>query len=104
MTPLTIYDAGSDGELTPAAKNFWTHRFEGFGMYIMPFTNVHPSGIGFQSPNAFDERHLPNLTEYAKIAHAQGAKSIVQITHSGIRAQRPLTQGFDVARSQCGII
>lgn len=27
----------------------------------MPFTNVHPSGIGFESPNAFNEQHLPTL-------------------------------------------
>nr|WP_279626078.1 NADH:flavin oxidoreductase [Rodentibacter genomosp. 1] len=78
VAPLTIYDSGKDGEMTEAGRRFWQDRFKGFGLYIMPFTNVHPSGIGFESPNAFDERHLPSLREYAQIAHAQGAKAVVQ--------------------------
>ncbi|OTN91574.1 NADH-dependent flavin oxidoreductase [Enterococcus faecium] len=96
VAPLTIYDSGENGELTDDARRFWNNRFEGFGLYIMPFTNVHPSGIGFESPNAFDENHLENLKEYADIAHKQGAKSIVQLAHSGIRADRHLTQGFEI--------
>jgi 2,4-dienoyl-CoA reductase-like NADH-dependent reductase (Old Yellow Enzyme family) len=96
VAPLTIYDSGTDGEMTEAGRKFWQNRFEGFGLYIMPFTNVHPSGIGFESPNAFDERHLPTLREYAEIAHAQGAKAVVQIAHSGLRADRSMTQGHDV--------
>lgn len=96
VAPLTIYDSGADGEMTEAGRRFWQNRFEGFGLYIMPFTNVHPSGIGFESPNAFDERHLPTLREYAEIAHAQGAKAVVQIAHSGLRADPSMTQGHDV--------
>ena len=96
VAPLTIYDSGEDGELTEAARRFWNDRFEGFGLYIMPFTNVHPSGIGFESPNAFDESHLDNLKEYAEIAHKQGAKSVVQLAHSGIRASRSMTKGHDI--------
>lgn len=96
VAPLTIYDSGLNGELTEDARAFLNDRFEGFGMYIMPFTNVHPSGIGFESPNAFDVSHLENLKEYADIAHKQGAKSIVQIAHSGIRADRRMTRGYNV--------
>ena len=96
VAPLTIYDSGADGEMTEAGRRFWQNRFEGFGLYIMPFTNVHPSGIGFESPNAFDERHLPTLREYAEIAHAQGAKAVVQIAHSGLHADPSMTQGHDV--------
>ena len=76
VAPLTIYDSGADGEMSEAGRRFWQNRFEGFGLYIMPFTNVHPSGIGFESPNAFDERPLPTLREYAEIAHAQEAKAV----------------------------
>ncbi|WP_126330481.1 NADH-dependent flavin oxidoreductase [Moraxella cuniculi] len=96
VAPLTIYDSGADGEITEAGRHFWRDRFNGFGLYIMPFTNVHPSGIGFESPNAFDERHLPTLREYAELAHAQGAKAVVQIAHSGLRADPAMTQGHDV--------
>lgn len=96
VAPLTIYDSGKDGEMTEAGRCFWQNRFEGFGLYIMPFTNVHPSSIGFESPNAFDERHLPTLREYAEIAHAQSAKAVVQIAHSGFRADPTMTQGHDV--------
>ena len=53
VAPLTIYDSGDNGELTPTAREFWRDRFRGFGMFIMPFTNVAPSGIGFESPNAY---------------------------------------------------
>lgn len=96
VAPLTIYDSGPDGEMTDADRRFWHDRFEGFGLYIMPFTNVHLSGIGFESPNAFDERHLPTLREYADMAHAQGAKAVVQIAHSGFRAAPSMTQGHEV--------
>lgn len=96
VAPLTIYDSGEDGEMTEAGRRFWCNRFKGFGLYIMPFTNVHPSGIGFESPNAFDERHLPTLREYAEMAHAQGAKAVVQIAHSGLRADPSMTQGAEL--------
>lgn len=92
VAPLTVYDAGPNGELTPASRRFWRDRFKGFGMWIIPFTNVHPSGIGFESPNAFSENNLPNLKEYAQIAHDQGALGILQIAHAGIRADKSMTK------------
>ncbi|MDU8923407.1 NADH-dependent flavin oxidoreductase [Pasteurellaceae bacterium LIM206] len=95
VAPLTVYDSGKDGELTPAARRFWQDRFNGFGLLIMPFTNVHPNGVGFESPNAFDERHLPNLREYAEIAHQQRAKVVTQIAHAGLRADPTMTAGLD---------
>lgn len=96
VAPVTIYDSGPDGELTPAARRFWEDRFKGFGMFIMPFTNVHPSSIGFESPNAFSEDHLPTLSEYARISHDQGALAVAQIAHSGLRAHPSMTRGYGV--------
>lgn len=96
VAPLTIYDSGENGEMTEAGRRFWKDRFEGFGLYIMPFTNVHPSGIGFESPQAISNDDLPTLIEYADIAHKQGAKAVVQIAHSGIRADKSMTKGYDV--------
>lgn len=96
VAPLTVYDAGPDGELTPAARKFWDDRFNGFSMWIIPFTNVHPSGIGFQSPNAFDEKHLGNLKEYARISHEQGAKAVIQLAHAGVHADATMTRGNGV--------
>lgn len=96
VAPLTIYDSGPDGEMTETGRRFWQNRFEGFGLYIMPFTNIHPSGIGFESPNAFHERHLPTLREYAELARAQGAKAVVQIAHSGLRADSDMVQGAEL--------
>lgn len=96
VAPLTIYDAEPDGELTEDARRFWQNRFKGFSLYIMPFTNVHPSGISFQSPNAFKPSHLDNLKEYTQIAHSQGAKIVSQIAHAGLNAKPELTQGHDV--------
>ena len=63
VAPLTIYESDANGGLTDAARNFWRDRFRGFGLFVMPFTNVHPTGIGFPSPNAFDASHLPTLRE-----------------------------------------
>ena len=60
----------------------------------MPFTNVHPTGIGFPSPNAFDASHLPTLREYAAISHEQGAKIVAQIAHAGGRANPLMTRGL----------
>ncbi|WP_211668603.1 NADH-dependent flavin oxidoreductase [Klebsiella pneumoniae] len=96
VAPLTIYDSGPNGEMTADGRRFWNDRFEGFGLFIMPFTNVHPSAIGFESPQAIDEADLPTLREYAAIAHAQGAKAVVQIAHSGLRAERSMTRGHDI--------
>lgn len=87
VAPLTIYDAGDNGELTPAARRFWQNRFEGFGLFVAPFTNVHPSGVGFPSPHAFSEAHLPTLRKYVHIAHSQGAKAVVQLAHAGLRSE-----------------
>ncbi|WP_295730492.1 NADH-dependent flavin oxidoreductase [uncultured Limosilactobacillus sp.] len=96
VAPLTIYDSGKNGELTSTARNFWHDRFRGFGMYIMPFTNVFPSGIGFESPNAFDESNFATLQEYVKIAHHQGAKIVMQLAHSGYKAKKWMTKGHPV--------
>ncbi|WP_025858336.1 NADH-dependent flavin oxidoreductase [Pseudomonas sp. CHM02] len=96
VAPLTIYDSGPNGEMTETGRNFWTDRFEGFGLFIMPFTNVHPTAIGFESPNAIDESDLPTLIEYAEIAHEQGAKAVVQLAHSGLRADPRMTRGQGV--------
>lgn len=96
VAPLTVYDSGDNGELTTGARNFWHDRFKGFGIFIMPFTNVDPSGIGFESPNAFNDSQLPTLKEYVQIAHAQRAKIIMQIGHAGFKARKDMTRGFDV--------
>lgn len=96
VAPITIYDSGKNGELTPTARNFWQNRFRGFGMFIMPFTNVAPSGIGFESPNAFDESNLNTLKEYVELAHEQGAKIVMQIAHAGYKAKKWMTNGHGV--------
>ena len=96
VAPLTIYDSGPNGEMTETGRNFWRDRFAGFGLFIMPFTNVHPSAIGFESPQAIDETDLPTLMEYASLAREQGAKAVVQIAHSGYRANPSMTKGHDV--------
>lgn len=96
VAPLTIYDSGPNGEMTETGRNFWQDRFEGFGLFIMPFTNVHPTAIGFESPNAIDESDLPTLIEYANLAREQGAKAVVQIAHSGLRADPRMTRGQGV--------
>ena len=94
VAPLTIYESDANGGLTDAARNFWRDRFRGFGLFVMPFTNVHPTGIGFPSPNAFDASHLPTLREYTAISHEQGAKIVAQIAHAGGRANPLMTRGL----------
>ena len=80
VAPLTIYESDANGGLTDAARNFWRDRFRGFGLFVMPFTNVHPTGIGFPSPNAFDASHLPTLREYAAFVNNH-----IQIKYVGTR-------------------
>lgn len=96
VAPLTIYDSGDNGELTSTAREFWRDRFNGFGMFIMPFTNVAPNGVGFESPDAFDRSNLETLKEYVQISHSQGAKIIMQIGHAGYKANRSMTRGYNV--------
>ena len=45
LAPLTIYESDANGGLTDAARNFWRDRFRGFGLFVMPFTNVHPTKV-----------------------------------------------------------
>ena len=96
VAPLTIYDSGDNGELTSTAREFWRDRFKGFGMFIMPFTNVSPNGVGFESPDAFDKSNLETLKEYVQISHDQGAKIIMQIGHAGYKANRSMTRGYNI--------
>lgn len=96
VAPITVYDSGANGELTDTARAFWRDRFRGFGLFIMPFTNVAPSGIGFESPNAFDDSNLATLREYVQLAHGQGAKIVMQIAHSGYKAKKWMTNGHQV--------
>ncbi len=96
VAPLTIYESHANGGLTDAARNFWRDRFRGFGLFVMPFTNVHPTGIGFPSPNAFDASYLPTLREYAAISYGQGAKIVAQIAHSGGRVNPLMMRGLGV--------
>lgn len=96
VAPLTVYDSGDNGELTSTAREFWRDRFKGFGIFIMPFTNVSQNGVGFESPNAIDDSNLSTLKEYVKMAHDQGAKIIMQIAHAGFKAKKAMTKGQDV--------
>ena len=65
VAPITIYDSGKNGELTPTARNFWQNRFRGFGMFIilicMVFNIINSIRRGDTEKTWFDSNAVAGL-------------------------------------------
>ncbi|OOR93179.1 NADH-dependent flavin oxidoreductase [Moraxella caviae] len=87
VAPMTHYASNPDGTLSDEECTFLAGRSADFGMFISAATLVHPSGKAFHGqPAAYDEAHLPSLTETANIIKQGGAKAILQIHHGGYQS------------------
>ncbi|MCP2041577.1 2,4-dienoyl-CoA reductase-like NADH-dependent reductase (Old Yellow Enzyme family) [Neisseria sp. HSC-16F19] len=88
VAPMTHYASNADGTISDEEQAFLAGRADDFGLFITASTLVHPSGHTFKGqPFAFDDSHLPSLTETAHILKQGGAKAILQLHHGGALAQ-----------------
>lgn len=84
VAPMTHWASHEDGSISQEERHFLQARFEGFGLFISAATLVAPEGKAFLGqPTAISLNDLPSLSEVAQIAHAQGAKAILQLHHGG---------------------
>lgn len=87
VAPMTHYASNPDGTLSDEEQAFLTGRSQDFGLFITAASLVHPSGKAFYGePHAYDDSHLPSLTQTANIIKKGGAKAILQIHHGGYQS------------------
>ena len=64
----------------------------GFGVVTTCAANVHPDGQGWDGElGVYDDAQLPGLTRLAAALRTEGALSLVQVFHGGVRAPSRLT-------------
>ena len=95
LAPMTNYQSHSDGRLSEDEFRWLTYRAAGgFGLVMTCAAHVQKVGQGFSGQlGIFSDDQLPGLTRLAEALRAEGARSSVQLVHSGIRAPAGLIGG-----------
>ena len=95
LAPLTNLQSGADGVLGDDEYNWLTLRAQGgFGLTMTCAASVQHSGVGFPGQlGAHDDRHIPGLSRLASGLKAHGTHAVVQLQHSGMRAQLDYCDG-----------
>jgi len=95
LAPLTNLQSAADGVLSDDEYRWLTYRAEGgFGLTMTCAASVQHSGVGFPGQlGAHDDRHIPGLTRLAEGIRAHGSHAVVQLQHSGMRAQPDYCDG-----------
>ncbi len=95
LAPLTNLQSAADGVLSDDEFNWLTKRAEGgFGAVSTCASHVREQGIGFPGQlGIWDDRHLDGLKRLAEKLNEQGAHSIVQLHHAGMRTPHELISG-----------
>jgi 2,4-dienoyl-CoA reductase-like NADH-dependent reductase (Old Yellow Enzyme family) len=95
LAALTNLQSGADGVLSDDEFNWLTKRAEGgFGAVSTCASHVRKQGIGFPGQlGIWDDRHLDGLKRLAAKLNHEGAHSIVQLHHAGMRTPRELIEG-----------
>ena len=89
LAPLTNLQSGADGVLSDDEYHWLTYRAEGgFGLTMTCAASVQHSGVGFPGQlGAHDDRHIAGLSRLADGIKAHNSHAVVQLQHSGMRAQ-----------------
>lgn len=97
LAPLTNQQSHDDGTLGEAEHHWLMMRARGgFGLTMTAAAQVNEQGKGFNGQlAAWDDIHLPGLTELARDIDATGSVSSVQLHHGGNRCSSKTT-GHDV--------
>lgn len=88
LAPMTNLQSHDDGSLGEAELTWLTSRAKGgFGVVMTCASHVALEGQGWKGElGIFADALLPGLTTLAGALRAQGASSIVQLFHGGVRA------------------
>ncbi|EED34151.1 NADH:flavin oxidoreductase/nadh oxidase family protein [Luminiphilus syltensis NOR5-1B] len=95
LAALTNLQSAEDGVLSDDEYHWLTLRAEGgFGAVSTCAAHVRQRGIGFPGQlGIWDDRHLDGLTRLADKLNQEGAHSIVQLHHAGMRTPHDLIEG-----------
>jgi 2,4-dienoyl-CoA reductase-like NADH-dependent reductase (Old Yellow Enzyme family) len=93
LAPLTNWQSHADGTLGDDEYRWLTMRARGgFGLVMTCAAHVQANGQGFPGQlGAWSDAHLPGLARLAAGLRAGGARSCLQLQHSGRRANTALT-------------
>ena len=93
LAAMTNKQSYADGSLSDDELEWLAARARGgFGIVTTCAAHVSLDGQGWDGEfGVFDDSLLPGLTRLAKALHSEGAVSLVQIFHGGVRAPSRLT-------------
>jgi 2,4-dienoyl-CoA reductase-like NADH-dependent reductase (Old Yellow Enzyme family) len=88
LAPLTNLQSHTDGTLSEAEMHWLAMRAQGgFGLTMTAAAHVQPVGQGFPGQlGAFDDSHIPGLTEMARRIRAENSVALMQLHHGGMRS------------------
>jgi len=95
-----------DGFVSERMKDYYEARARGgVGLIIIEATCVdHPVGVAFTGELSIDhDRYLAGLAELAETIGRHGARSAVQLHHSGLMGHSSITGQQPVGPSECGM-
>ncbi len=95
LAPLTNIQSAADGVLSDDEFRWLTMRAEGgFGAVSTCASHVREQGIGFPGQlGCWDDRHVEGLKRLADKLNREGAHSIIQLHHAGMRTPGDLISG-----------
>ena len=95
VPPMASQSASIDGIATPATKEHYARlATSGAGLLLVEYTYVHSSGRSEDHQLGLStDTHISGLSDLAKIIHQSGAIAGLQLTHSGGKSSRALTEG-----------
>lgn len=85
MPPMGTNFANQDHSVSDKQKKYYEARAKGgVGMINLEYSAVDPGGLAapFQL-GIYDDKHIPGLSELARIAHEHGVKMGIEIHHGG---------------------
>ena len=105
LAAMTNKQSHDNGILSDNEIKWLTRRAKGgFGIITTAATHVSQDGQGWEGEfGTFDDFHIPGLSEFAKNLKQNGAISIAQIFHGGMRSPQKLTglQPISASKNSC---
>ena len=105
LAAMTNKQSHDNGILSNNEIKWLTRRAKGgFGIITTAATHVSRDGQGWEGEfGTFDDFHIPGLTELANNLKQNGAISIAQIFHGGMRSPQKLTnlQPISASKNRC---
>jgi 2,4-dienoyl-CoA reductase-like NADH-dependent reductase (Old Yellow Enzyme family) len=101
LAPLTNCQSHPDGRLSTEEQRWLAMRAQG-GFGLVPTCAAHVQAIGQGFPGqlgVFGDEHVAGLRGLSRAIDAEGAISLVQLHHAGIRAPKELTGQVPVGPS-----